>query len=177
MAKFLDETGLAYFWDKIKAYVTTQVGAVTGVKGNSESTYRTGNVNITAENIGALTGSDVVNELTSTATDKPLSANQGQNIIDYVNGWRIHFQQVGAATATPLVVTLPSATTYLMITGHNSTAALNSIWIIRAGASRAFRVACASSTCNVTVSFTNSTTLSIKTTDGGTANIYMLRLD
>lgn len=29
-------------------------GAVAGVKGNAESTYRTGNVNLTAENIGAL---------------------------------------------------------------------------------------------------------------------------
>lgn len=29
-------------------------GKVSGVKGNSESTYRTGNVNITPANIGAL---------------------------------------------------------------------------------------------------------------------------
>ena len=32
-------------------------GAVTGVKGNAESTYRTGNVNITAANVGALSTS------------------------------------------------------------------------------------------------------------------------
>lgn len=132
---------------------------------------------ITANGSQVLTQADVVNNLTSTSTTAPLSAAQGKNIIDYVNGWRIHFQQVGSATATPLVVTLPAASSYLMITGHNSTAALNSIWIIRAGGSRAHRVACGASTCNVTVTFTNSTTLSIKTTDGGTANIYILRLD
>ena len=33
----------------------TPVGSVTGVKGNSESSYRTGNVNLTAANIGAAT--------------------------------------------------------------------------------------------------------------------------
>lgn len=40
----------------LRADGTWQVaGAVTGVKGNSEQTYRTGNVNITAANIGAAT--------------------------------------------------------------------------------------------------------------------------
>ena len=51
--KYLDNTGLAYFWSKIKAYVNNAV-KVTGVKGNSESSYRTGNVNITAANVGAI---------------------------------------------------------------------------------------------------------------------------
>lgn len=36
-------------------YYDTNTSAVTGVKGNSESSYRTGNVNLTAENIGAAT--------------------------------------------------------------------------------------------------------------------------
>ena len=49
--KYLDSAGLSYFWGKIKAYVTNAV-KVTGVKGNSESSYRTGNVNITAANVG-----------------------------------------------------------------------------------------------------------------------------
>lgn len=31
-----------------------QVNSVTGVKGNSESSYRTGNVNLTAANVGAM---------------------------------------------------------------------------------------------------------------------------
>ena len=56
MAKYLDETGLSHFWDKIKDYVDgviSSVGAITGVKGNAETTYRTGNVNLTCANIGA----------------------------------------------------------------------------------------------------------------------------
>lgn len=36
-----------------------QVNSITGVKGNSESTYRTGNVNLTPANIGAAAASDV----------------------------------------------------------------------------------------------------------------------
>lgn len=65
MAKFLDLTGLSYFLSKLNipkktsdlvndsGFITSaDVSAVTGVKGNSESSYRTGNVNITKANIG-----------------------------------------------------------------------------------------------------------------------------
>lgn len=55
MGKYLDSDGLGYFWGKIKAYVQQQIqaiGAITGVKGDAESTYRTGNVNLTPANIG-----------------------------------------------------------------------------------------------------------------------------
>ena len=51
--KYLDKDGLTYLWGKVKTYVTNAV-KVTGVKGNSESSYRTGNVNITAANVGAI---------------------------------------------------------------------------------------------------------------------------
>ncbi len=46
--------------DAINSGITKEIvdtigqGTVTGVKGNSESSYRTGNVNITAENVGAV---------------------------------------------------------------------------------------------------------------------------
>jgi hypothetical protein len=50
--KYLDSAGLSYFWGKIKTYVTNAI-KVTGVKGSAESSYRTGNVNITASNVGA----------------------------------------------------------------------------------------------------------------------------
>lgn len=54
-------------------------GLVTGVKGNSESTYRTGNVNITKANIGL---SNVNN--TSDA-DKPVSTAQATAISNAIN--------------------------------------------------------------------------------------------
>ena len=52
MADYLDKNGLSHLWGMIKTYVTNAV-KVTGVKGNSESSYRTGNVNLTAANVGA----------------------------------------------------------------------------------------------------------------------------
>ena len=48
-----------------------QVNTVTGIKGNSESTYRTGNVNITAANVGAAAASHshAASEITSGTLD------------------------------------------------------------------------------------------------------------
>lgn len=42
-----------------------QVNSITGVKGNSESSYRTGNVNLTAANIGAAASSHAHGNITS----------------------------------------------------------------------------------------------------------------
>lgn len=50
---YLDKTGLSYFWGKIKNYVNNAI-KITGIKGDAEESYRTGNVNITASDIGAL---------------------------------------------------------------------------------------------------------------------------
>lgn len=59
MGKYLDSGGLSHLMTKIKAAIAA---TVTGVKGNSESSYRTGNVNITPANIGAVaaTGNETV---------------------------------------------------------------------------------------------------------------------
>lgn len=43
----------------IEELISLNSGGVTGVKGNSESTYRTGNVNITPANVGAVATSSV----------------------------------------------------------------------------------------------------------------------
>ncbi len=42
------------YWQMNDYQVDTNTQTVTGVKGNSESSYRTGNVNLTAANVGAL---------------------------------------------------------------------------------------------------------------------------
>ena len=59
MAKYMDSGGLSHFMTKVKAAIAA---TVTGVKGNAESTYRTGQVNITAANVGAvaLSGNETV---------------------------------------------------------------------------------------------------------------------
>lgn len=59
-------------------------GEVTGVKGNAETTYRTGNVNLTPANIGALStsGGTVTGTLTLTrSTDLSGTANNGPALI------------------------------------------------------------------------------------------------
>lgn len=58
MSDYLDYTGLQEYDSQIKSYIAAQGGggggSVTGVKGDAESTYRTGNVNITPANIGTI---------------------------------------------------------------------------------------------------------------------------
>lgn len=56
---------------------------VTGVKGNAETAYRTGNVNLTAANIGLgnVNNTSDLNKPVSTATQAALDSQQGQ--IDY----------------------------------------------------------------------------------------------
>lgn len=67
------------------AWIPWEVGGVTGVKGNSESTYRTGDVNLTAANIGAAESSHAHGNITSggdiTAT-APTIASGDQIIIN-----------------------------------------------------------------------------------------------
>jgi len=50
--KYLDLEGVQRLVSKLKTYISNAV-KVTGVKGSAESSYRTGNVNLTAANIGA----------------------------------------------------------------------------------------------------------------------------
>ena len=51
--KYLNYEGVQRLVEKLKTYISNAV-KVTGVKGDAESSYRTGNVNLTAANIGAL---------------------------------------------------------------------------------------------------------------------------
>lgn len=56
-------------------------GSVTGVKGDSESTYRTGNVNLTAANIGAAASS---HEHVFTDVDTVGSGNNAKQVLPYL---------------------------------------------------------------------------------------------
>lgn len=58
---------------------------VSGVKGNAESAYRTGQVNLTAANIGAVATSNIANNLTTTAAGKVLDARQGKTLKDILD--------------------------------------------------------------------------------------------
>lgn len=54
-----------YFKDTI----ARNTGKVSGIKGNSEGSYRTGNVNLTAANVGAADLSNLVTSLSSSSTN------------------------------------------------------------------------------------------------------------
>jgi len=68
-----------------------QVNTITGVKGNSESTYRTGDVNITAANIGlgSVNNTSDANKPVSTAQQAAIDAAEASALADaksYANG-------------------------------------------------------------------------------------------
>ena len=54
-----------------------------------------------------------------------------------VNGKEWNASNLGSFNATESSLTIPKEGTWLVITGHNSTGSLNTIWIIRAGSSGA----------------------------------------
>ena len=72
-----------------------------------------------------------------------------------------------SGTTSGGTTTLPSEGTYVLVTGHNSTPALNGIWIVRTGGNAAFKLAGGG---NVTVTVSG-TTLTVTTT-AGTVNVY-----
>ena len=108
--RFNDGGGVHYgagnnvIWTSEGKWDVTASSSVSGIKGNAESSYRQGNVNITAENIGLgnvdntsdinkpisnatqealenkVSYTDIVDNLLSTSTNLPLSANQGKEL-------------------------------------------------------------------------------------------------
>lgn len=72
------------------AWATIDVpsGAVSGVKGNAESTYRSGNVNLTPANIGAIPNggaASLTDELTINASGHPITVSNGNISIEDAN--------------------------------------------------------------------------------------------
>lgn len=88
-----------------------------------------------------------------------------------INGGSYYNIELGSASTGGAAFTLPSAGTYLLVTGHNSTAGLNGIHIVRTSGNTAFKVAGAA---NITVTVSG-TRLLVKT-NGGTANVYAVKL-
>lgn len=76
-----------------------------------------------------------------------------------------------ASTGVATNLTLPKSGTYLVITGHNSTAGSNSIWIVRTGGNNAFKMAGGS---NITMTCSE-TTITV-TSSGGSVGVYYIHL-
>lgn len=97
-----------------------QVNSVTGVKGNSESSYRTGNVNLTAANVGAAAASH--NHSASNITSGTLSVDRLPTVTVAKGGTgattaaaaRTNLGVYGMAsgTAAPTTTTCPSGCVY-----------------------------------------------------------------
>lgn len=88
-----------------------QVNSITGVKGNAENSYRTGNVNLTPANIGAAAASDVaVSTINPSDFFTPYSNGTIlSNTVLFKQGKHI-FGLIGfrATTATPVIGTIKS---------------------------------------------------------------------
>lgn len=96
-------------------------GAVSGVKGDAESTYRTGQVNLTAANVGAVDADDVANDLTTTAAGKVLDARQGKALNDAIAGM-IPSQVFTISASASKVLTLANNTRCLLFGVNNGPA-------------------------------------------------------
>lgn len=117
---------------------------VTGVKGDQESSYRTGDVNLTPANIGAVAAADVVNDLDSTDATEVLAAPQGKRLYELISvsqstttsimqlansvdiGTVRHFciEYAGAVTDYPPALANISATTYVFVSIYRYTRGL-----------------------------------------------------
>lgn len=65
--------------------IPRSAGDVTGVKGEKEVYYRTGNVNLTSDDIGALNEDNVYNGLDQTDSGYALDARQGKALKDTID--------------------------------------------------------------------------------------------
>lgn len=75
---------------------------------------------------------------------------------------------IATATTTPFILS-PTQQTWLIITGHNSTASLNGMWLYRPGTGYMFHLSRETSTVTITGSASGQITVK---TDGGTVNVY-----
>lgn len=108
-----------------------QVNSITGVKGNSESSYRTGNVNLTAANIGAAASSHAHGNITSggdITAAAPTVASGDKLIINDESASKVtNGPSFGTSTSTYLrndgTWGTPTGTTYSDFTGATASAA------------------------------------------------------
>ena len=131
MAKYMDSGGLSHLMTKLKTWAAATFAPLshthdytkTRVKGNAESSYRTGDVNLTPANIGALGASDnavsatklktartinVGNKATGTATSFDGSANITVPVNSFLTDGLVEpsIVKAGTKTSLPLVDTL-----------------------------------------------------------------------
>lgn len=115
VAEFVQGTGITLTDDTTNKKITIANAGVTGVKGDSESSYRTGQVNLTAANIGAATSghTHTTSIATSTGTSSLTLAHGGKYSIT-AGGTSYIFTMPSVASSTG------SATTGITIAAHGT---------------------------------------------------------
>jgi len=96
---YLDNSGLAYFWGKLKSLLANKVDKVSG-KGLSTNDYTTDEKTKLAGIEEGATKNTVVNDLTSTSTTSALSAAQGNALKTLVDGKAAVTSVQGTLTAS-----------------------------------------------------------------------------
>lgn len=89
-----------------------------------------------------------------------------------VNNRRVDFPQLLGSTASGSFTLPVTKGCYLIVTGHNSTAGANSIWIARMGSNNMFKLAGGS---NITITASGNNTITV-TSSGGSVNVSYIFL-
>lgn len=97
-----------------------------------------------------------------------------------VNGKEWNASNLGSFNTTAASITLPQAGSWLIITGHNSTASLNSVFMVRTSGNRVWGIASAGTTSGGSTSYTWCGTVGLTAsgttitgiTQGGGVNVY-----
>lgn len=99
-------------------------GAVTGVKGNTESAYRTGDVNLTPANIGAATSDhthgNITNDGKLQTTDVSIASGDKLVITDSSNSSKIARASISFDGSTTSKGLTPAGTWQTFLTSHQS---------------------------------------------------------
>lgn len=98
-----------------------QVNTITGVKGNSESTYRTGNVNITPANIGLGNVNNTADSAKNVLSASKLTTPRTLSLTGNVTG-NVSFDGSANASMTTTVLNSAAATTALACSGNAASA-------------------------------------------------------
>lgn len=116
-----------------------QVNTITGIKGNAESAYRTGNVNLTPANIGAAASSHThaATQITGLTASRALATNSsGKVVVSSVTNTELSYLN-GVTSNVQTQLNGKSATSHTHSYTLNGTATTNPSWYAPASAGTA----------------------------------------
>lgn len=144
-------------------------GIATVARGDGQAVFGRANIEDYYNRYGLILGNGHINTQEGTVDSRSNAfAVEWDGDVEYAGTLHGKTWRSGTSGTTSGGSTaLPAEGTYILVTAHNSTPALNGIWIVRTGGNIAFRLAGGG---NVTVAVSG-TTVSVTTTSG-TVNVY-----